>query len=291
MPSSRLNLLRHESPLGRWTIATWAPAPDLAPVVDSLWAVDGETAYTREKILPRAGAELLINLGPPQRLLDPDDYQRARTFDTAWIAGLQRTCLVTESLDATRLMGVRFGPSGAAPVLGVAMSEVTGRVETLDDVVGSSAIQLRLRLLETADLEARFLVLEDFVRARLAGHRDGARAIAWVAAEIVRRRGNVAVEALARAVGMSRKSLAGQFHRHVGVGPKAFARVVRFGAAIDAAQAGRRVNWAEVAASCGYFDQAHFTREFREFTGLTPGEFRELQGPDGAGVVLDAPGG
>ena len=63
------------------------------------------------------------------------------------------------------------------------------------------------------------------------------------------------------------------FREQVGLTPKLFARIQRFNALIARVENGLAVNWAELAADCGYFDQAHLIRDFRQFAGVTPREF------------------
>ena len=91
---------------------------------------------------------------------------------------------------------------------------------------------------------------------------------------------------MCRSLGVSRKHLGSLFHAHVGLTPKAYARVFRFRRAVDLVQKGRRLDWARVAMACGYYDQAHFNREFREFAGMSPGEFANANCTDGLSVVV-----
>jgi transcriptional regulator GlxA family with amidase domain len=82
------------------------------------------------------------------------------------------------------------------------------------------------------------------------------------------------------------KHLGSLFRAHVGLTPKAYARVFRFRRSVDLVQKGARLDWARVAMACGYYDQAHFNREFREFAGMTPGEFASAGSVDGLSVVV-----
>ena len=82
--------------------------------------------------------------------------------------------------------------------------------------------------------------------------------------------GAVSVGALTDAAGVSGNHLATQFKSHVGVTPKRVARIYRFARLILSVDARRPVDWSQLAQTAGYFDQAHFSREFKDFTGHTP---------------------
>ena len=74
---------------------------------------------------------------------------------------------------------------------------------------------------------------------------------------------------LAQAAGWSRKHLAARFRDEIGIGPKAVARIVRINRAIGEARSAA-VGWADIAAGCGFADQAHMTREFQALVGVSP---------------------
>ncbi|WP_347641666.1 helix-turn-helix domain-containing protein [Nonomuraea sp. B10E15] len=89
--------------------------------------------------------------------------------------------------------------------------------------------------------------------------------------------GVVPVSALADAAGVSGNHLATQFKSHVGVTPKRVARIYRFARLIVSVDALRPVDWSELTQAAGYFDQAHFSREFKDFTGHTPAQCLTLR--------------
>jgi AraC-like DNA-binding protein len=99
-------------------------------------------------------------------------------------------------------------------------------------------------------------------------------------------RGAVWAGALADAAGVSGNHLAAQFKSHVGVTPKRVARIYRFARLILSVDALRPVGWPGLAQTAGYFDQARFSREFKDFTGHTPTGYLALRRrfPRGAGV-------
>jgi Helix-turn-helix domain len=83
-----------------------------------------------------------------------------------------------------------------------------------------------------------------------------------------------------RTEGFSRVSsthLAQRFKELIGVTPKRLARTYRFATTVLSINPAEPIDWADLASSAGYFDQAHFGHEFREFTGLTPTRYVEVR--------------
>jgi len=89
--------------------------------------------------------------------------------------------------------------------------------------------------------------------------------------------GAVAIGDLSVAAGVSSTHLAQRFKELIGVTPKRLARSQRFAATVLAIDPAEPIDWGDVAAGAGYFDQAHFGHEFREFTGLTPTRYVEVR--------------
>jgi AraC-like DNA-binding protein len=83
---------------------------------------------------------------------------------------------------------------------------------------------------------------------------------------------------VSRRVGLSRRTFIRRFTDEVGLTPKLFWRIQRFQEALRLVRTGRRPAWADVALDCGYYDQAHFIRDFRAFSGLTPPAFLRAWG-------------
>ena len=100
--------------------------------------------------------------------------------------------------------------------------------------------------------------------------------------------GGIEVNALAREVGWSRRHLTQQFQRELGLSPKVVGRVVRFDRARRLLTRPARPGLAAVAATCGYFDQAHLTREFRELAGMSPTTWLAEQLPSVQDEVVTA---
>jgi AraC-like DNA-binding protein len=177
-----------------------------------------------------------------------------------------------------RQHGVQLGltPAGARALFGLPAAELAERSVELEDVVGRVARSLRDELQEYATWRERFGAVErvvlELVRTNDVG-REAAPEVreAW---RLIRRgRGSTPVAALASDVGWSTRHLEHRFRGEFGITPKSAVRLTRFERSVEVARDPRR-RLADVAAECGYADQAHLAREWRELAGLPPSRWR-----------------
>lgn len=173
---------------------------------------------------------------------------------------------------------VNFSPLGASMFFGCAMDQLANRSIPLDAALGPAAGRLAERLAGLPDWDARFALLDGVIARRLLDASEPPPGVAWAWRELVRSAGAVAIGSLADSLGWSRKLLVARFRERIGLPPKSVARVLRFERAVGLlVQGGRRP--VDVAMECGYYDQAHFYREFIEFTGQAPAAFLARQLP------------
>jgi AraC-like DNA-binding protein len=168
------------------------------------------------------------------------------------------------------MVGVYFRAAQAWPFLHMPISELTDRIVGVDDVWRAAGAQLRVDL-EDRDEAARVDRLEAALLEQLERHRDRKANLdtAGLAASVMRCGGQVSVERLAHAAGVSRQHLARAFHERVGIPPKTFCSLARFQSSLAYARRSG-VDWAQAAAAFGYADQSHMIAEFRRFSGMTP---------------------
>lgn len=230
--------------------------------------VEGVAAGDREVRTPSGMVTVILGFGSGMLHLDGERPPEAHT---AFVAGLHESYTVTESLGPSYGVQVNFTPIGAYLVFGQPMHRLVNRVVELADVFGSAARVLMERLGEASEGEPRFRLIDSFIAARLATARPASPAVAWAWSELARSSGQVRIGALAEQIGWSRKHLVAQFREQIGLPPKSVARLLRFRRVTSLLN--DEVRWVQIAQDCGYYDQAHFIRDFRQFSGSTPGEF------------------
>jgi AraC-like DNA-binding protein len=273
--ATRLN----DSPRGRWTYSAWRPA-HLAGMVEVIWQTEGTTTEPQDRHYPSPTIELLVNLGPSFRLVEPAG---AESFETTWLAGIQHGPVVCEQPPRHGVLGIRLTPAGAYALLARPMHEVSGLVLDLHDLVGHAAEELAARCRDAVTVEQRFRVAAAWVPARVAWSRPVDPVIAWAATRIESSGGAVPIGELRAETGFSKARLVAAFRDQIGVAPKLYARIVRFSRLLGALQDGG-APLSDVALAAGYYDQPHMNAEFREFTGLAPRELLSAGPPFLEGV-------
>jgi AraC-like DNA-binding protein len=280
-PGRSLRTSRHVSDEGSWELVEAAPAPRLAGLVRSYVGYHERTRpLTERRELPGPVVVFILELGPTLRLIDA----RGRLHPAhagGFVVGLDEAFTTTQ-LGTGEQRGIQIDCSleGAATLLGVPLGELTGAIVGVRELFGAQVMELRERILATPDWRVRFDLLDRFFLARLdaaatrtaaAGTRDWL-SVAWQ--QIEASGGRMSVEALARVLGYSRKHLTVSFRERYGLAPKPLAQLVRFDRAVQLLRSGRCRDLAQLGLDCGYFDQAHFIRDFRRYAGSTPGDYQ-----------------
>jgi AraC-like DNA-binding protein len=168
---------------------------------------------------------------------------------------------------------VNFTPLGARRFFRVPMQEITNRIVHLEDLLGAEAERLAEQLEECPDWDARFALLESAIATRLSDVRAPTAEIVWAWHQLQVRDEQRPIGELAKELGWSPKRLISEFRQEIGLPPRALARIIRFDRVVRWLDGRDEVRWAALAHRAGYFDQAHFNRDFRELAGSTPGAF------------------
>lgn len=272
----------------------WRPAPPLRPFV-SWYCGYREVGVSpgSHRGLPSPYLTVIITLVDPLVIAaHPDPRTPPCRYDTL-IGGLHRVpALITH---VGRQSGVQVGlsPLGARALLGLPAGELASLDVDAGAVWGSFAQELRERMLAVGDWPQRFAALDALLLRRVDADARLQPEIGQSWRRLLATAGGVDVSVLASDVGWSGRYLSRRFGVEIGLSPKAAARVVRFDRTRRLlhrqAGAGRGLALATLAATCGYYDQAHLAREFGEFAGCSPSrwlaeEFRNVQDLAGPAV-------
>jgi len=261
------------------------PSPPLNFYIDRFYYLDDSVPVHREKILPLPAIDLKINFGGVFQVYDTDQGSLCATLTESWALGLWSTYHIVDWPADLQYVGVSFKPGGAYPFLGLPLSELQNQIVPLDTIWGSFAAEIRERLYAAPTTQARFDMLEQLLLARLCGTVPmgfrgtplGLQAVQSAMAEIARCHGALSIRSLSERMGMSQKHLIVQFKQMIGFTPKELGRLYRFADILGSIDFTQPVDWTLVAHQYRYHDQSHFIRDFKEFTGHTPGDYLRLR--------------
>jgi AraC-like DNA-binding protein len=208
-------------------------------------------------------------------------------FLSAFVAGLGEGVTRTEHAGAQDCVEVGLTPWSAYQLLGVPAGELTDQVVGLEDIWGRAGEELTERLAEVIDWPTRFTIVDDVLtRAAAYGPRPDRQLVAaWTRLE--RRHGDLAISELVADTGWSRRRLADSFRAQAGLTPKSAAWIMRFARAVELLTGPGHRSLTSIALSCGYYDQAHFNRDFRALARCTPTEYLAAQLADLPGTGPD----
>jgi AraC-like DNA-binding protein len=238
---------------------TWhRPGPPLADFVDVIWMWKGYSPpHARERLMPTGQLELIIMLGESD-------------CDGSGLAGAQSQYFEIDTSRPFSVLGVHFKSGGAFPFFGMPAGEFQDQSVSLDAVWGRDAGCVFDQILAARTAAQRFRIVERALlqrsRGRLCRHPAVRFALnAFDAAPATHR-----VSDIVDAVGMTPRQFIETFRAEVGLAPKLYWRIRRFQQVLAAIERIQDPDWSDVALACGYFDQAHFNHDFREFSGMTP---------------------
>jgi AraC-like DNA-binding protein len=242
----------------------------------------------RHRGLPSPYLTLIFTLDEPLTMMaHPDPGQPPGQFGTL-LGGLHCTPALIVHEGAQSGIQVALRPFGARALFGLPAGELADIDVPAEAVLGGVCAELRDRLRAAACWPERFAILDEVLLRLMRVAPDVAPEVGWAWRELLRAGGLVRVSALAAETGWSGRHLTSRFRAEIGLTPKAAARVIRFDRArhllarqlVTAPGAPYRL--ADLAVTCGYFDQAHLAREFRALAGCPPSqwlaeEFRNVQ--------------
>ncbi len=255
------------------------PQLPLSQFVENIWLVEGfQAEYTREKILPDGAIELIIDLdSKPKTIFESEDSDRFRTVTRAWISG-ERTRYIVIGATNQSMVGIRFRPGGAYPFFSFPISELSDSVTELDLIWGRLVADIRDQLLEIDSPEGKLLRLESFLLAQARRSLESNRLITFAVHQLQHSPQFIAIRDLANTIGITQKHLISQFEKIVGLRPKSFARICKFQKVLQLVEQRSQIEWSAITYECGYYDQAHFIKEFHTFSGLNPSAYLAQRG-------------
>jgi len=252
-------------------VAVAPPAPGLRSLIANYigYHLRGYEAGVHRG-LPGRQLTFIISLDGPVEMAELPHPARGPESMTAFVGGLAAAPALIRHDGSQFGVALELTPLGARTLFGVPAGALAHEVVELADLLGRPTAELMDRLTDAPDWAARFAVLDDLLCRTTRDTKDPAPEVVHAWNCLSASDGAIEVNELAREIGWSRRHLSERFRAELGLTPKVMGRVMRFERARLVLQQRHRPSLADVAAACGYYDQAHMNREWREFAGCSP---------------------
>jgi AraC-like DNA-binding protein len=236
------------------------PAPALAGLIEHYWHVGwdlcGQPAQA-QATLPHPNVHLVLEQGQ------------------ALIYGVQQGRFVRQLAGCDQVFGIKFTPGGFYPFYQRPLATLLDQRLAVAACLGPAGTALAAQLLAATGFEARCRVADAFWQQHLPAADPQVAHVNRLLAHIAQASQLVAVADVQAISGLNQRSLQRLFHQYVGIGPKWVIQRYRLHEAIAQVQAGKTLSWTALALDLGYFDQAHFGRDFRQLVGMSPGDYEK----------------
>lgn len=249
-----------------------APHPSLRHFVSRyIGYTQDDNTLVVHRGLPSRHVTVMISLDQPIRVTGMPTPGEAPASLQALVGGLHTGPALIAQDRFQSGIHVELNPLGVQAVLGVSAAALSGYVVGLDDLGSPPLATVSARLAEVPDWATRFAILDGVLASAVAETTSPAPEVGWAWQRMIQAGGRVRVAALADEVGWSRRHFGEKFRAEVGISPKQAIRVLRFERAGLVLRQGGPVDLASLALGCGYYDQSHFSNEWRTLAGCSPG--------------------
>jgi AraC-like DNA-binding protein len=198
----------------------------------------------------------------------------------AKIAGVHTGRFTTTLKDTGWVFGVKFRPGAFRPYLGRSVASLRDRSVPIDEVFGANGAALARKISDLRADAGKAAAVARFLNERMAPSDPNVERVSNIVDEIAENREIVSVEQLVAQWSVGKRALQQLFSSYVGVGPKWVINRYRLHEAVERLQAGANIDFTALAMELGYFDQAHFIRDFRKLVGCTPAAYTRRQPAD-----------
>lgn len=176
------------------------------------------------------------------------------------------------------VLGIKFRPGAFYPFIKTSVSKLTDSAIGFRNVFGLDSNELEKAVLSQTEEAKMVEPVETFLRERLPERDENVAVINEITDRVIADQEITKVDDLMKELTMSKRTLQRLFRRYVGVSPKWVIQRYRLQEAADRLAGGEPADWPELALDLGYFDQAHFIKDFRAIVGMSPAEYAKSVG-------------
>ncbi len=253
---------------------TFNPHPDLASLVSCYWTLEvpAEANPQRQRILPDGTIEMAFILGEDiKRYINDDEFiLQPRSM----VLGQTIEPFYIEPTGYVNTFAIRFYPFGFSNFVNFPIENLANKETPLTELFGKRAANaLEKSIRNSENVHEQIQVIEKFLLDKLNEEKTIAKIVKTTVDALMFSKGNATINSITKNDKSKRRQLERKFKKQIGISPKQLGRVIRLQTALKLLLNQETKKLTNIAYQCEYFDQAHFTKDFREFTGVNPKDF------------------
>lgn len=253
---------------------TYLPHTDLESVISCYWTLEVPAVKDaqRQRIVPDGTIEMAFILG--------DDIKRYTSEDEfiiqprSMVLGQVIDHFYIEPTGYVNTFAIRFYPYGFANFVSVPLKSLAKAETPIEMLFGEeTAKKLEQDIIQATDTKQRIEIIELFLRNKLNEQAIVSNIVSTTIDTLLATKGSASINDILKGDLSKRRQLERMFEKNVGVSPKQLGKLIRLQSALKMLLNKEDESLTNIAYSNEYYDQAHFTKDFKEFTGVSPKEF------------------
>ncbi|NLU92328.1 helix-turn-helix domain-containing protein [Chitinophaga sp. Ak27] len=251
------------------------PSIQLADIIECYWVLRAPNSFmdVPDRLIPGGRVELIFNFGDPADWLITADNPHGTRVSEPVIMGQRNQIFYVKSTGKIRMLGIRFKPGGLASFTNLPISDLLNMLLPAEQLLGKAVKSLEMRLSDYSDDDKQIQLLDAILKTELKNTPVDLLVVNQTIDMLRNSRDDISIDTICQQTGWYYKKLERIFLKNVGYTPKHYHKILRFNKAVRYMRTTNTLT--DVCHVCNYFDQAHFIRDFRLFTGTTPSQFKK----------------
>ncbi|SFH35977.1 helix-turn-helix domain-containing protein [Pedobacter insulae] len=252
---------------------TFEPSNLVNSFVKCYWTLDIEKQDPPEKqrIVPDGCMEMIFHLG--DHYIQYQSNGQTIEQPNCFVFGQITKPLEIEPAGITSIFAVRFHPDGFTSFATLPLKQMENKAVSISELFGNEGLELQLKVVNALTTQKRITIIEDFLMSRLLAPELVDRMIKSSVKTILKLKGQLSVSELSEKANINRRQLERRFADTIGLSPKQLAKIIRIQVTLNTMLNRDFESLTSLAYKNDYFDQAHFIKDFKEFTGVNPKKF------------------
>ncbi|MCK8481699.1 DUF6597 domain-containing transcriptional factor [Psychroserpens algicola] len=253
---------------------TFLPNSELKSLISCYWTLEVPTEpdTQKQRIIPDGTIEMAFILG--------DDIKRYTSENEfiiqprAMVLGQTIEPFYIEPTGYVNTFAIRFYPYGFANFISMPIKNLANKETPIESLFGKkTANQLEQKIIKATNSSERIEIIENFLLDKLNEKTTIDNIVKTTIDALLATNGSASISEILKEDLSKRRQLERKFIKQIGVSPKQLGKVIRLQTALKLLLNKKSENLTDIAYESDYFDQAHFTKDFKEFTGINPKEF------------------